>query len=126
MYLMSLTNKCIRTKLYAVLIGLLCINTVNAQDKIDFATAKARYPHDELLYLNDEEHVMIQIKDNKLDIQRKINNSILYLSERAPEYASKSIFYVDSLEEISGIEAKTMVPSGKSFKTLKVNNIITA
>ena len=111
-----------------ILVAFAVLLTLNltAQSKYDVMALKEKFPEENFYFLTDKSVVNISIKENKLDIRSTISNEVVFLTEKAPLYSRRSIFYYDETEEVSNAVAASYVPleNGK-FKKLDVDNMKT-
>jgi len=102
--------------------SLLTAGLLPAQE-YDFEQIKKKYSDENAVFLKRQDHSSIKIEDGELSIVSDISEDMLMLSEKANIYGEKSIFY-SYFNEISDIEANTLVPQKGKFKTMKVRNIL--
>lgn len=86
-----------------------------AQEGVSLDAYKAKYPNEQLVQLELSEHVDISSGAKGLTITTKHVSKVLYLSDRAQEYAEKHI-YSDSFDVITDVDAFTMQPGPKGYK----------
>lgn len=98
--------------------GLLVFTNLQAQEKIDLAEYKSRFPNEDIVHLKMEEKVIVKVKGGKLDITSRNYTSNLFLTDRANEYASAKIYFSESFQELGRINAETIIPEKNSYKNL--------
>ncbi|OWY18924.1 DUF3857 domain-containing protein [Sphingobacteriales bacterium UPWRP_1] len=76
---------------------------------------RQQYPDSKMVMLEKQEHLNIDYHSGQWNIESKIKEKTLYLSE-AQLYSQKSIF-LTGFDEINNLEAKTLVPVKKGKKT---------
>ncbi len=84
---------------------------------VDFTydAVKAKYPDEEVLFLNRNERLDIDFVEGEWKMQRQVNEEILYLSESASLFSQRSIPF-SSFEEIEDVKASTLIPTIKGKK----------
>ncbi len=112
-----------RGRLITTLLLVSCTSTF-AQRSSNLTQYLNLYPDDNAIFLSRKEHATIRIESGQLKIFSDKSEDMLLLNEKANIFNEKSIYY-STFEEISNIQAMTRVPSGKGYKDVKVENIIT-
>jgi transglutaminase-like putative cysteine protease len=87
----------------------------NAQEGVSLEAYKAKYPNEQLVQLELTERVDIATGSKGVTITTKHVSKVLYLTDRAQEYAEKHV-YSDSFDVITDVEAYTMQPGPKGYK----------
>ncbi len=115
--------------LLGVLCGLIiiCINTLFLlAQNIDAAALRLKYPDEDALFLNRNEHLRLDYSNGAWDIVNEVYEETYYLTPLGQGYGTKTIFY-SSFEDISDINARTLLPIQKGNKTkydeIKVTNV---
>ena len=95
----------------------------------DFATLKTKYPDENVVVLLNKEHINIDFKNNQWNISTQITDQMMCMSDLAAKsFSDKSISY-SSFEDITDIQARTLIPETKGKKVkytpLLVKNIST-
>lgn len=97
-----------------------------AQPKVDTKTIKDNFPEENFYVVTDKTDLVISIKENKLEIKSTINVDLLFLSENAPMYSRRSIYYYDETEEISNATAASYLSLGNGkYKKVEVDKMYT-
>ncbi|MDQ3073865.1 MAG: DUF3857 domain-containing protein, partial [Bacteroidota bacterium] len=120
MIFLILNHKLLKTGL--LLIFVFWSSALTAQVPIDLDAMKSRFPNEKLIILNNEQHMNISTSKKGLEITNNYVSQTLYLTDRAQEYSSESISYSSTWEEITDVEAKTLIPAGKKYKALEVDD----
>jgi hypothetical protein len=100
---------------FVLLSSLLSFLFTEAQNNLSVLEAtRLRFPDSKQVVLEKQEHLNIDYRDGEWDIWSKINEKTLYLSDQQL-FAQKSI-YLSGFDEITNLEAKTLVPVKKGKK----------
>ncbi|MEW6469325.1 MAG: DUF3857 domain-containing protein [Bacteroidota bacterium] len=83
-----------------------------------------KYPEENAIWLSKKETHTIKLEGSALKVYSTNYEEMLMLSEKGSVYADKSIYF-GHFNKILSIDAKTLVPDGKGYKKIKVNNIST-
>lgn len=89
-----------------------------AQTPEDFEFYQKKYPHTQMVVLNELEEVHISLNNEELEIYETSYTKILYLTKDAGLYREREIGF-SSFSSISEISAITSIPNGSKFKKLK-------
>lgn len=96
-----------------------------AQPKFNLAQIKAKYPDNELAYLNNIERITIEMKEGKPYIESYHQQDKVFLSEKASGYADDRVSYSEAFEEIKDLKVTSYIPEKQGFKALPITDIIT-
>lgn len=83
------------------------------QTSYDTKSLKEQYPDENFYFLSDKSSVNISFVENKLEIKSTISNEVLFLTEKAPQFSRRSVFYYDETEEISNVTGTSIIPLDK-------------
>ncbi len=97
--------------------------TVAGQQPGTDAALKKKYSNDAAVFLSRSENVEVKMEKGLPVIYNKVSEDLLLLSDKTSAYSERNIYWSD-FSEISDIDARSIVPSGKKFKTIKVKDII--
>lgn len=86
---------------------------------VDHFPLQKEYPGENAVYLTRREAAEIRIEKGALKVYTENYDDMLLLTEKGALYNERSVYY-SHFEEIRGLEAKTLLPDGKSYKTRKV------
>jgi transglutaminase-like putative cysteine protease len=114
-----------QSKYSGIFAGLLCFTVccgLKAQE-YDYEQLKKKYGDENAVFLKREDHATVKISDGELKIFSDQSEDMLMLSEKANIYGEKAIYY-SYFNDISDIEANTLVPQKGKFKSVKVRNIV--
>jgi hypothetical protein len=84
---------------------------------------KNQYTGEAAVVINDIVDVTIDVKDDKFKISEEVTKETLILKD-TKSYLAKERIHESSFDKITRIDAKTLVPDGKKFKTIRVEKII--
>lgn len=90
-----------------------------AQPAIELQEYQEKYPGVNAVILNEEVELHFEIVDGKLNIYEDKYEETFYLSEMASYFKDEELGYT-SFNTLSNIEASTLTPGTKKYKTLKV------
>lgn len=96
-----------------------------AQPKVNIAQLKAKFPDEEMAYVNRSEQVSIEILDKALQIEVLHQEDRVFLDERASVWADERIYFSDAFQEIKDLEAISYIPEKAGFKRTPVTNFKT-
>ncbi|MBL4655453.1 MAG: DUF3857 domain-containing protein, partial [Bacteroidia bacterium] len=100
-------------------------NSAFSQSPEIFKQVKLLYPDANAVVLEEKEDVNIKIINGELKISSRHHIDKLILNEKAQGYANEYIYYDDTFNEISDINAILLTPKGTKYKKQKVDNIKT-
>ncbi len=99
--------------------------TLWAQPKVNVSQLKAKFPNEEMAYLNRSESVNVEIVDGALQIDVLHQEDRVFLDERASVWAEERIYFSDAFQEIKDLEAISYVPEKAGFKRTPVTDFKT-
>lgn len=80
-----------------------------------------KYPDRNAVQLRDDETILIDISKDSLEITQDVYNETLYLNDKAHMFNLGKVYY-SYFSRLEDMEAKTLVPNGTKFKTMKVEH----
>lgn len=89
-----------------------------AQDD-EMKAAVARYPHENAIIWNHTEHVIFSFENNELKARSNETEETLLLNEQATRYYNTGTIYHSSFHKLDKWQAATIIPDGKSYRTIK-------
>lgn len=96
------------------------IQTVNGQDFSEtYNILKEKYPEDQVVYNKFYEDIDIAVVADSIVVNSRHKKEIVHLGEKSNIYAKDQI-YSSLFYKISNIEAGTLIPYKKKFKSIKV------
>ncbi|AXE19001.1 hypothetical protein DR864_15215 [Runella rosea] len=96
-----------------------------AQPKVNVAQLKAKFPNEEMAYLNRSEQVTVDLVNGALQIDVLHQEDRVFLDERASVWADERIYFSDAFQEIKDLEAISYVPEKAGFKRTPVTDFKT-
>ncbi len=96
-----------------------------AQPKVNVSQLKAKFPNDEMAYINRSEHVKVDLVNGELQIEVLHQEDRVFLDERASVWADERIYFSDTFQEIKDLEAISYVPEKAGFKRTPVTDFKT-
>lgn len=103
--------------------GVIFSHSLYSQEIKDFERYKQMFPDEQGVVLNDIGNLTIDVEDGKYVIKEEIIKEIMILSTPKPFLTNDKVFE-SHLRKIIEIDAKTLVPDGKKYKTEKVKKFI--
>lgn len=85
---------------------------------------KTLFPEADAVFLEQSEQWTLDYQNDEWNIVQNTLEELYFLENAAQIYAQQHIYY-SSFDEITDIDARTLVPNGKKFKTQKVETIET-
>ncbi len=86
---------------------------------VNWESLMAKYPDEIAIFLQYDEHVDIDFSGDSVIITSNIYRDMLHLNDQSNIFA-KSRIYSSEFIRVSDIDARTLVPYKKKYKTLKV------
>jgi len=102
-----------------LIVSFVWVSTVTAQSSVDAYLEK--YPGALAVCLKKEEHVFIDVLKDGIKTTIEHNKEVLHLSEQSKLNAAESVFH-SAFAILEKTEAYTLVPKGKSYKKVMVND----
>ena len=100
-----------------------CSTFAYAQLVSDYANLKEKYPDEQAVIINDIENVLIDVEQNKYKISEEVIKETMILKNARESFATDQV-YSSLFKKIKKIDAKTLIPDGKKFKTIKVDKFV--
>jgi len=110
-------NKILKYLLLAFL--LFSAPSIFAQEKVDYLKFKKEHPDDNIIILNNEETIIISLKNGEFEIENNNIEHRLYLDENANLYSKESIGF-SSHNKLVDISAKSCFLENGKYKCTKV------
>lgn len=98
---------------------------VQAQTPAELAPLVDEYPEDKAIMLLKEEALEIGVKDGKLTINARLSEDKYLTDDKAQGFANDAIYFNETFNEVSNVEATAYFPKGNKFKGQKVTRIET-
>lgn len=96
-----------------------------AQPKVNVSQLKAKFPNDEMAYLNRSEKINVDLVNGNLQIDVLHQEDRVFLDERASVWADERIYFSDAFQEIKDLEAISYIPEKTGFKQTPVTDFKT-
>ena len=90
----------------------------------EYLVLKKENPDADTYYTNLEDHIRLFYEKGKLKIMHRSLRNELYLTEQSKGRTERSISYSDLFNDIKSIEAYSLVPNGKKYSKIKVEDFI--
>lgn len=94
-----------------------------AQSVSDYDYLKNKYPDEQAVIINYVENVVIDVENDKYKISEEVIKKTLILKNGNEGLATDKV-YNSLFRKIKKIDAKTLVPDGKKFRSLKVDKFV--
>ena len=96
-----------------------------AQPKVNLSQLKAKFPNDEMAYLNRSEKVAIEVVNGELQIDVFHQEDRVFLDKRASVFADERIYFSDAFQEIKDLDAVSYIPEKSGYNRTPVTDIKT-
>jgi transglutaminase-like putative cysteine protease len=83
------------------------------------ADLKKQYPGEKAVYLELRQDLTVEIRNDSVQVLARHHADMLHLDEQSAMYANDRV-YSSHFNRVQKLEARTMVPNGEKFKTVKV------
>jgi transglutaminase-like putative cysteine protease len=80
---------------------------------------KKQYPGEKAVYLELRQDLTVEIRNDSVQVLARHHSDMLHLDEQSAMYASDRV-YSSHFNRLQKLEARTMVPNGEKFKSVKV------
>ncbi|MGP8215955.1 MAG: DUF3857 domain-containing protein [Bacteroidia bacterium] len=112
-------NKVLRKIAYAVLLVLPSVFVYGQKDNI-YAELRKKYADENAVCVSQKENVEVKFEKGQLVIYNKHYTEVLLLTDKTPSYTDNVGW--SSFSEIEDLDARSLIPDGGSYKTMKVKN----
>jgi len=85
------------------------------------AAMKQRFPGEKAVYLELREDLTVEIRHDSVQVLARHHADMLHLDEQSGVYANDRVFS-SHFNRLQKLEARTLVPNGEKFKTVKVTD----
>ncbi|MBF9219600.1 DUF3857 domain-containing protein [Hymenobacter ruricola] len=85
------------------------------------AEMKTQYPGEKAVYLEMRQDLTVEIRNDSVQVLARHHADMLHLDEQSGGYANDRVFS-SHFNRLQKLEARTMVPTGGHFKTVKVTD----
>lgn len=86
-----------------------------------YTALKQKYPEEQAVYWKYYEDIDISMRADSLLVKSKNYKEMVHLGDRSTIYA-KDVVYASYFHQVSNIQAATLLPNKKKFKTIKVTD----
>lgn len=87
-----------------------------AQKQIDAEAYRKQFPNEQMVELNLSEQMQISTTSTGIQVTSKHSSQVLYLTERAPDYANKYLSYYEQFQKIEDVEGAVLTQTEKGYK----------
>lgn len=94
---------------------------VFAQKEDVYSQLRKKYSSDNAVYVSRKEDAVIKIENNLPVIYATTYDELLLLTDKASEYMDREVYWQD-FSSIKDLDARSLIPDGNSFKTMKVKD----
>jgi hypothetical protein len=94
-----------------------CICQFSSAQTVD--EIKQVFPGYDIIYQNFEQKITLSLKDNLPEAERKSNIDMLMLTDKNINMLSRYKVYHSHFNELTQLDAYTLVPNGNKYKTVK-------
>ncbi|MDB5236094.1 MAG: hypothetical protein JWR44_3087 [Hymenobacter sp.] len=82
---------------------------------------KKQFPGEKAVYLEMRQDLTVEIRNDSVQVVARHHADMLHLDEQSAMYANDRVFS-SHFNRLQKLEARTMVPNGEKFKTVKVTD----
>ena len=82
---------------------------------------KKQYPGEKAVYLEMRQDLTVEIRNDSVQVLARHHADMLHLDEQSAMYANDHVFS-SHFNRLQKLEARTLVPNGEKFKTVKVTD----
>jgi transglutaminase-like putative cysteine protease len=82
---------------------------------------KKQHPGEKAVYLEMRQDLTVEIRNDSVQVVARHHADMLHLDEQSATYANDRV-YSSHFNRLQKLEARTLVPNGEKFKTVKVTN----
>lgn len=97
--------------------------TAFSQNEDFYAGLRKKYSSENAVYVSRKEDAVIKIENNVPVIYSSTYEELLLLTDKTADYMDREVFWVD-FSSIKDLDARSLIPDGDKYKTLKVKNFI--
>ena len=113
-------NSILKRVLY--LIGIVFISIpANAQKDNVYENLRKKYADENAVFVSRKENVEIKFEKDQLVVYSKNYEELLLLTDKTNGYSERNVYW-SSFSEIQDLDARSLIPDGKSYKTIKVKD----
>jgi transglutaminase-like putative cysteine protease len=103
------------------MIFLLCSSAVFSQKEDIYAQLRKKYSSENAVYVSRKEDATIKIENNSPVIYSTTYEELFILTDQNTEYMDREVYWAD-FSSIKDLDARSLIPDGDKYKTLKVTN----
>ncbi len=92
-----------------------------AQDLVDHTAIQNELKGENAVFLKRKESAEIFFDKEQLKIRTKVMEDLLILNDKGSIYNERSVYF-SHFQEIKDLDAKTLIPEGKSYRTVRVSD----
>ncbi len=82
---------------------------------------RKRYPEEKAIFLEQKQEVLLDLTGDSIRVVSREYSDILHLGDQTAAYTRNKV-YLSHFQKLLKIDARTLVPAGKSYKAKKVSN----
>ncbi len=102
-------------------IFLLGMFSASAQKDDIYSRLRKKYSSDNAIYVSRKEDATIKIENNLPVIYATTYEELLLLTDKTSEYMDRQVYWQD-FSSIKDLDARSLIPDGSGYKTMKVKN----
>jgi hypothetical protein len=122
MMIMNHTKSCLLYRFCSMLLLLTSIPAISQNEGI-YSQLKEKYSAENAVYVSRREDAVIKIENNVPVIYSTTYEELLLLTDKTSEYLDREVFLQD-FSSIKDLDARTLLPDGDKYKTMKVKDFI--
>jgi hypothetical protein len=107
-----------RVKYIAFITGLLSFFNSSGQNDLETAL-RGKYANENAVFVSRKENAVVKIENNVPVIYSNVSEDLLLLTDKTSGYMEREVYW-SAFSKIRDMEAHSLIPDGKKYKTLKV------
>lgn len=104
----------------ALLLGALATRAQTPASQL-LTQMRQQYPGEKAVYLEMRQDLTVEIRNDSVQVTDRHHADMLHLAEQSAMYANDRVFS-SHFNRLQKLEARTLVPNGEKFKTVKVTD----
>lgn len=106
-------------KVFSLAILFLSLTAVGQKDV--YNQLRKEYANENAVFVSRKENAEIKIEKDQLVVYSKVYEELLLLTDKTSEYIDRNVYW-SSFSDIQDLDARSEIPDGNGFKTIKVKN----
>lgn len=98
-----------------------CPATIHAQKVADYQALRTKYASENAVFVSRKEDAVVKIENNVPVIYSNVSEDLMLLTDKTSSYMEREVYWSD-FSEIHDLKAYSLIPDGKRYKTVKVQD----